>query len=596
MLRIALLRPLKGPWIKLVLQNGHKRSLSGIGQRLDCTGQPLQCSSQTFDALDEAIHNLVTLDNHSHGIINEALQRDPDSPMVLVMAALEGVKRGSIPPPVLADMWNRLNDLQSKGKLSPRERLLVAGTVALHKDQHFKAATIFESILHQNQRDILALRLCSEAYMQSGSGYHSLGCALRYRGSQMCTPSLVPTVQGIIAMGYAEVSRYTEAEEVAMRAIGMSRLKDGTALCALMSSQYFRGKSSEIIALVDEHKAAPKDHSYSNQLWQLYLGLGYVMRGNCSGAFKAALGCLEKYVEDSIPIPPQVTLYQSFLLWHVLLHITPSNILPIDTLCSLLEKGLENISFGSYMYMYVNTIILASRYKALQTDNLDALILYRKHQALGENYVASQNDDGFKISSLFRSVPPSVTSLPQIQNVDKHFVEKDALLSEAAGKLRKWMQELDQIRCVHDSISFPELEKVDLHLPYIVSELTPQQSSLAAKAVCKAMAHFSLGEYQQTNQLLHPGYTRLYDTLGLNAVQRDIIAETFLSSLASQGNDLVIAERFLIERVYLRPNNGQTWRKLRNIYKVLGQEKLAQEAEYTSWQLGIAQGGFGGAI
>lgn len=62
------------------------------------------------------------------------------------------------------------------------------------------------------------------------------------------------------------------------------------------------------------------------------------------------------------------------------------------------------------------------------------------------------------------------------------------------------------------------------------------------------------------------------------------------------SKDLPTAERFLIERVYLHPNNGQTWRKLSNIYRALGQANLAQEAEYTSWQLGISQGGFGGAI
>ncbi|RYH26439.1 hypothetical protein EON65_14575 [archaeon] len=530
-----------------------RRGLNRAAQRLDCTGQSLVCSPQSFDSLDETLHNLVTLDGHSHTLINQALEHDMNSPMVLVAAALEGIKRGSISPANLADVWSRLSDLQANGKhsyptclyliithiptfpicniekLSPREHLLAAGALALHKEQHFKAANIFESILQHNQRDTLALRLCSEAYLQSGSSYHSLGCALRYRGSQMCAPSLVPTVQGIIAMGYAEASRNTEAEETAMRAIGMSRHKDAGALCALMSSQYFRGKSSEIIALVDEHKAAPKDHKYSNQLWQLYLGMGYVMRGNCSGGFKAALGCMEKYVEDDVPIPPQVTLYQSFLLWHVLLHITPNNILPLDTLCGLLEKGLENISVGSHMHMYVNTIILACRYKAIQTDNLDALILYRRHQALGESYVTSQNDDGFKISSLFRSVPPSASSLPNIQDIDKHFVDKDKLLSEAASKLQRWLKELDQVQPIHSSISFPELEGVVVHLPYIMSQHTAEQHSQTVKNICKAFVHFSLNEYEQANQLLLPGYTRRFDSIGLNAVQRDIVAETFLS-------------------------------------------------------------------
>ena len=46
----------------------------------------------------------------------------------------------------------------------------------------------------------------------------------------------------------------------------------------------------------------------------------------------------------------------------------------------------------------------------------------------------------------------------------------------------------------------------------------------------------------------------------------------------------------------LVPNDGQTWKRLAMIHRARGQEKLAEEAQYTAWQLGIGQGGFGGAI
>jgi hypothetical protein len=44
------------------------------------------------------------------------------------------------------------------------------------------------------------------------------------------------------------------------------------------------------------------------------------------------------------------------------------------------------------------------------------------------------------------------------------------------------------------------------------------------------------------------------------------------------------------------PNDGQTWKKLGIVYRKQGLQKLAEEAEYTAWQLGIGQGGFGGPI
>ncbi len=49
-------------------------------------------------------------------------------------------------------------------------------------------------------------------------------------------------------------------------------------------------------------------------------------------------------------------------------------------------------------------------------------------------------------------------------------------------------------------------------------------------------------------------------------------------------------------RTILLPNDGQTWKRLSKIYTSLGQSQLAVEAQYTAWQLGIGQGGFGGPI
>lgn len=46
----------------------------------------------------------------------------------------------------------------------------------------------------------------------------------------------------------------------------------------------------------------------------------------------------------------------------------------------------------------------------------------------------------------------------------------------------------------------------------------------------------------------------------------------------------------------LVPNDGQTWRRLSIIHRANNQHQLAEEAQYTAWQLGIGQGGFGGPI
>ena len=51
---------------------------------------------------------------------------------------------------------------------------------------------------------------------------------------------------------------------------------------------------------------------------------------------------------------------------------------------------------------------------------------------------------------------------------------------------------------------------------------------------------------------------------------------------------------FLSSRTSLIPNDSQSWRRLASVYGRLGQHDMAQVANYTAWQLGIGQGGFGG--
>ena len=54
------------------------------------------------------------------------------------------------------------------------------------------------------------------------------------------------------------------------------------------------------------------------------------------------------------------------------------------------------------------------------------------------------------------------------------------------------------------------------------------------------------------------------------------------------------AKKLCCERIVLRPNDAQTWRRLSALFGMSGQLDLAHHAHHTAWQLGIGQGGFGG--
>jgi Flp pilus assembly protein TadD len=55
------------------------------------------------------------------------------------------------------------------------------------------------------------------------------------------------------------------------------------------------------------------------------------------------------------------------------------------------------------------------------------------------------------------------------------------------------------------------------------------------------------------------------------------------------------AQLSLCERTALVPNDAQSWRRLASVFGRRGLEDHAKVAHYTAWQLGIGQGGFGGA-
>ncbi len=68
-----------------------------------------------------------------------------------------------------------------------------------------------------------------------------------------------------------------------------------------------------------------------------------------------------------------------------------------------------------------------------------------------------------------------------------------------------------------------------------------------------------------------------------------------MSSLL-RNKDFESAKYILIERTVLMPHDGQTWLRLARVHRALGNQRLEEEAQYTAWQLGIGQGGFGGSI
>eukprot|EP01041_Mallomonas_annulata_P003712 gene3712-7379_t len=110
--------------------------------------------------------------------------------------------------------------------------------------------------------------------------------------------------------------------------------------------------------------------------------------------------------------------------------------------------------------------------------------------------------------------------------------------------------------------------------------------------VCLAIQDMIEGRYDScADRLLD--VREVWSSLGGSAVQRDVLSQTLIEAFMKSGQ-LQEARMLLLERTAIAPNEAQSWRRLGIILNHLGQAGPAEAAEYTAWQLGIGQGGFGG--
>lgn len=546
---------------------------------LDCTGQLLKCNLAIAEELDETIHNYVTWDDLSTEHIKEAYSKDSINPTVIIMAALESQRHGPIEGISISTLFKALNNFQDAGRLSVRESYFSAALLACHEQRYGLAGKLFETALRNNPKDTLALRAAHEAYLAAGWSSHTLGCALRNRGVFYAMPSMLPSVQGIVAGGYLENGRIVEAEEAAKRAIGMSRYRDTYAISALMNSYHFVGKTSEAIAAQADYQSG--NDRFGESLWLPGVAMGNIGRGSVNAAFRACLKGLESEKQSAT-----ILAQQAVVLWQVMLHVNSQHFFPVDRVANILLNNSSRLSLlPSGVQALVKTIALAAQVIAVKEDQIDQLLVHRKRSDQGER----------SFMSFLQSSPPH-SSAEEQRVAAALMANKSERIAKAEDDLRGWMATFhNPLPSPAIDSSLTALRSVETDLRFINAPKATEETEKEWRACCLAIANFALRDYEQVCSLLGNGYSSNYLGLGLSSWQRDILRETFLEGLL-RSDDPTTAAYFLAERAVLCPNDGQTWKRLATVYRQLGYQKEADEADYTSWQLGIGQGGFGGAV
>jgi len=123
----------------------------------------------------------------------------------------------------------------------------------------------------------------------------------------------------------------------------------------------------------------------------------------------------------------------------------------------------------------------------------------------------------------------------------------------------------------------------------------------AAAALCGVSVHRGerSGEEEQEATVLLPPFPSIKERTGEEEETagprplRDVFHQARIENLL-RGGKWTEARLLLSQRLTLAPNDAQAWRRQASVLGRLGLTQLAQAANYTAWQLGIGQGGFGG--
>lgn len=135
--------------------------------------------------------------------------------------------------------------------------------------------------------DIIAMKLAQDSYMLAGDGNNALGCIARSMHLFDSSNQLQGHVMGMFAAGLLEVGRYSDAEEMANKAVTKTKGLDIWALHTLCNAYAMLGRSSEIGSAINEHINKHKNSTIGLPLLLFNKGCGLIMRGNSNAAVLA---------------------------------------------------------------------------------------------------------------------------------------------------------------------------------------------------------------------------------------------------------------------------------------------------------------------
>lgn len=593
----------------------------------DITGFNVKVRDQKHLAmLDEVIMNTITMESDSMDSYHELIAKDSDCAMTKLLIVFEMLRHGSsiFDRCTVHTLLSDIDSYASKGMLNHREIHLALAALRWSEGHLLEAAKVLEESFRDRPVDCLALKLAQDAYFRHGSSSLVFSCIAR-------TPDVLNTahpqhglLMGMMALGHLANRRLSEAEDLARRAVSITSKKDLNSITALLCCFQLSGRTSEISAAVDEHN---NHHNTIGQHILLYhLAMSLVQRGNYSGAINTFDHLVAHADLHPQLLPQQTFIHATLILWYVSLHSvepeyatrwnSPSYIRCWNRIAKVhntYDSPLLEVCRTIAIHHLSNKIDLSSTSSA---EDVNIKNIEQSNSSSTKVTTGTESDDisnattavqagRFFMSMLhsyekMRSNSRSATTSQRVRqaealptelaievSIDDHFKRLESLsVSTATNKkerkiLYPSIQALDS-RLLMNARADGWTHEVDTH----------RQSSLI---ISKAVLAFLQERFTDAASLLLSPKVNL-DKFGGSVVDRDIFEFTLIEALLRVDSEASRwqAQRLLTERVVLRSNEAQSWRRLASLFGRSGKLPLAQLANYTSWQLGIGQGGFGG--
>jgi hypothetical protein len=446
------------------------------------------------------------------------------------------------------DLWQSVSSRPKDGWTEYEKHLFAAANALINEGNFLKAAISLETIASSITPEPAVLRLTQELFLLAGRPDLLLKAVIRYPSCFHVSDNYRPSVFGMLGVGYAEVGKFQESDEIARKSRAMSTENDVNLISAIIDGHNLSGKSSEVKTVIDE-ELGKYENTGGLSLMQCGQAAALLIRGNINFSYNELVGIFDVNNNKNAATHDPNFVYNmpllmkaSHLLLQVLINLSPKHFMELDRLAALMNKQLLKHSPDHRYYDLIHTIILSTRIIAVETMNHSKYLKVKPVvEAPPSTSLWASIFGSAKPKRRVHSIPPPSPETPlSTQPTEESSPSPSDTLREQEGS--HWHGQLDAlIHAIESKLQYesqirpilpPMKEGGGISSLYFVNQqlVDPISITNGVDILCLAIAHFAKKQYSSAAQLLALLYQRNYHVLGFRVAQRDVINQLFIET------------------------------------------------------------------